>query len=54
METYGLEPQRFKLVWCSSAEAERFAASMREMTEVARELGPSPYRVDAAEQEEVA
>lgn len=46
LDTMGLEPERFRLVWCSSSEAERFAASVREMTETVRALGPSPYRVE--------
>lgn len=45
LDAMGLEPERFRLVWCSSSEAERFAASAREMTETVRALGPSPYRV---------
>jgi len=57
-DVLGLESERFRLVWCSSAEADRFVAAVREMTEVVRELGPSPYRLDATpdegEEEEVA
>lgn len=49
MEVLGLEKERFRLVWCSSAEAERFAAAVREMTEAVKALGPSPYRCDAPE-----
>jgi F420-non-reducing hydrogenase iron-sulfur subunit len=57
VEVLGLEKERFRLVWCSSAEADRFAAAVREMSETVRALGPSPYRIDApagAEQGEVA
>ncbi len=43
-----LEKERFQLVWCSSAEAERFAAMVAEMTGTLREIGPSPYREDAS------
>jgi F420-non-reducing hydrogenase iron-sulfur subunit len=43
-----LEKERFQLVWCSSAEAERFASVVAEMTRTLRELGPSPYREDAS------
>ena len=39
-----LDRQRFKLVWCSSAEAEKFAWEAGEMTRTLRELGPSPCR----------
>ncbi len=49
----GLEPERFRLVWCSSAEAERFAAAVREMTEAVVGLGPSPYRVPTQGEGEV-
>jgi len=44
----GLEPERFRIVWCSSAEAERFAEVAREVTRELREIGPSPYREDAS------
>lgn len=44
----GLEKERFRLVWCSSAEADRFAAAVREMTATVRALGPSPYNQAAA------
>ncbi len=55
MEAYGLEPERFRLVWCSSAEADRFVAAVTEMTETVRKLGPNPYRPAApAAEEEVA
>jgi F420-non-reducing hydrogenase iron-sulfur subunit len=39
-----LDRQRFGLVWCSSAEAELFADTVREMTSALQQLGPSPYR----------
>lgn len=44
LETMGLEEERFRLVWCSAAEAERFVAAVTDMTELLRDLGPSPYR----------
>ena len=44
----GLEPERFALVWCSSAEADRFVAAVREMDQKIERLGPSPYRVPTA------
>ncbi len=43
MEAMGLEKERFRLVWCSSAEAERFVSACREMVETVRQLGPSPH-----------
>ncbi len=55
VEMLGLEKERFRLVWCSSAEADRFAAAVREMTAAVRDLGPSPYNhAAAAAQTEVA
>lgn len=48
MEAYDLEPERFKLVWCSSAEADRFTAAVTEMTETVRKLGPNPLGARAA------
>jgi F420-non-reducing hydrogenase iron-sulfur subunit len=51
IEALGLEMERFALVWCSSAEADRFVNAVRDMTAVVKELGPSPYRRN---EEEVA
>jgi F420-non-reducing hydrogenase iron-sulfur subunit len=49
LEALGLERERYRLVWCSSAEADRFVAAMRDMTDRIRSLGPSPYRYDFPE-----
>ena len=43
----GIEPERFRLVWCSSAEAEGFARLVRETDEALRAIGPSKRRKDA-------
>ncbi len=43
MEDFGLEPERFRLEWIASSEAQKFADVMTEMTETLRDLGPSPY-----------
>jgi F420-non-reducing hydrogenase iron-sulfur subunit len=48
LENMGLEEERFRLVWCSAAEADRFVAAVTEMTDVLRGLGPSPYRAAAS------
>ena len=48
MDVLGLEQERFRLVWCSSAEADKFVKAMREMTEEVRGLGASPYRAGIA------
>ncbi|MBP8646652.1 MAG: hydrogenase iron-sulfur subunit [Syntrophobacteraceae bacterium] len=42
LQAYGLEPERFQLIWCSSAEADRFVEAVTQMTEQLRQLGPSP------------
>ncbi len=44
----GIEPERFRLVWCSSAEAEGFASLVRETDEALRAVGPSRHRKDAS------
>jgi F420-non-reducing hydrogenase iron-sulfur subunit len=46
IQSLGLEKERFRLVWCSSAEADRFMAAMREMNDLILSLGPSPFRTD--------
>jgi len=43
LEDFGLEPERFRLEWISSSEAQKFADVMTELTETLRDLGPSPY-----------
>jgi len=43
----GLERERFRLVWFSAAEAERFAEVALDMTREIRSVGPSPFRRDA-------
>jgi F420-non-reducing hydrogenase iron-sulfur subunit len=43
LEDFGLEPERFRLEWISSSEAQKLAEVMVEMTEALRALGPSPY-----------
>jgi coenzyme F420-reducing hydrogenase delta subunit len=40
----GLEPERLEIFFLSSAEGVRFAEIATEMTERARQLGPSPLR----------
>jgi F420-non-reducing hydrogenase iron-sulfur subunit len=43
VESLGLEKERFEIVWCSSAEADRFVEAVTRMTETVRKLGPSPF-----------
>ncbi|MBS3782280.1 MAG: hydrogenase iron-sulfur subunit [Candidatus Thermoplasmatota archaeon] len=40
MEDFGINPNRLKLEWVSSAEGGKFANLMKEMTEEIKELGP--------------
>jgi len=47
LEDFGLEPERFRLEWISSSEAQKFADVMRDMIETVRTLGPSPYSTRA-------
>ena len=52
LEAAGIEPARFRTAWAGATEGERFAATVREMTDELRALGPLSYRaraLDAAE-----
>jgi F420-non-reducing hydrogenase iron-sulfur subunit len=49
IEALGLEKERFELIWCSSAEADRFVSAVTEMTEKVRALGPSPFNPAVSE-----
>ena len=49
LEDFGLEPERFRLEWIASSEAQKFADVMTEMTETLRSLGPSPYNTRGME-----
>jgi F420-non-reducing hydrogenase iron-sulfur subunit len=40
LEDFGLEPERFRIEWTASAEAQKFAEVMTEMTEALRAPGP--------------
>jgi len=48
LSVLGVEKERFRLVWLSSAEAERFVDTVKDMTETMRKLGPSPLGFDEA------
>ena len=45
LEDFGLEPERFRIEWIASSEAQKFADVVTDMTELLRELGPSPYQM---------
>ena len=42
MEQLGIDPERLRLEWISAAEGDKFAKTIREMTEDLKRLGPSP------------
>jgi F420-non-reducing hydrogenase iron-sulfur subunit len=42
LETLGLEPERVWLRWISASEGQKFAETMKDMTEKIRKLGPNP------------
>jgi F420-non-reducing hydrogenase iron-sulfur subunit len=44
LEDLGIETERFRIEWVSSAEGPRFAQIVREFTEQVKKLGPSPYK----------
>ena len=43
LEDFGLEPERFRIEWIASSEAQKFSDVMTDMTEILKDLGPSPY-----------
>jgi F420-non-reducing hydrogenase small subunit len=43
LEQSGIEPARFRLAWAGAAEAERFAAVVRQLTAEVAALGPLDY-----------
>ncbi len=38
MEAMGLEPERFRVVWCASSEAEKFVEACRDMVQTLQNL----------------
>lgn len=42
LDTLGLEKERVWLRWISASEGQKFADTMKEMTEAVRKLGPNP------------
>jgi len=44
LETLGMDPRRFSIQWCSSAEAPRFAKLITEFTEEIQKLGPNALK----------
>ena len=44
LEDFGIETERFRIEWISSAEGPRFAQIIRDFTEQIKQLGPSSYK----------
>ncbi len=44
LEDLGIEKDRLMLRWISAAEGEKFANTMKELSERVKKLGPSPLR----------
>jgi F420-non-reducing hydrogenase iron-sulfur subunit len=44
LDDLGIEQERFRIEWISSAEAPRFAQIVRDFTEEIKKLGPNPYK----------
>jgi len=42
LQTLGIEPERVWLRWISASEGQKFAETMKDMTEEIRKLGPNP------------
>jgi len=48
IHTLGLEDERLRLEWCSTAEGGKFATIIKELVGQLKKLGPSPFRKEAA------
>ena len=44
LETFKLDPERFRLSWISASEGQRFSQVTREFAEHIRKLGPNPLK----------
>lgn len=44
IQQFGIEPERLRLEWISASEGEKFAATIRDMVQQIKQLGPSPLR----------
>lgn len=44
LEDLGIEAERFRIEWISSAEGPRFAQIVKDFTEQVKKLGPNPYK----------
>ncbi len=44
LKEFGIEPERLRLEWISAAEGDKFAATVREIVDQVRKLGPNPLK----------
>ena len=44
IQQFGIEPERLRLEWISASEGDKFAATVRDMVQQIKQLGPSPLR----------
>ncbi|MFH0897444.1 MAG: hydrogenase iron-sulfur subunit [Candidatus Bathyarchaeota archaeon] len=49
LESFGIEPERLRLEWISASEGDRFATTIKDMTEDLVKLGPNPLKMMEAE-----
>ncbi len=49
LKQFGIEPERLRLEWISAAEGEKFAATIKNMVNQIKALGPSPLNNGDAE-----
>lgn len=45
VKTIGINPERIKMIYCSSAEGAKFQKIATEFDKLIREIGPSPLRI---------
>ena len=44
LDDFGIERERFKLLWVSASEGARFAEEITKMVNDIKALGPNPYK----------
>lgn len=49
LENLGIDPERFRTAWVSSAEAPKFAEVVTSFSEHIKKLGPNPLKEKKAE-----
>jgi len=46
LEYMGIDPRRFQVRWISGSEGQKFAETVRQLTEEVKALGPNPRKRD--------